>query len=84
MKGAPEVVLRHCTSIAGRGEIMTPSLHEHYMSVTRDFGHQGLRGHTHTHTHTQHFDIIYHGYIPALYMWCVYVVCGGGGGGGGV
>ncbi|CAI8016880.1 Calcium-transporting ATPase type 2C member 1 [Geodia barretti] len=42
MKGALDVVLRHCTTISGGG-LLTPSLHEHYMSVASEYGHQGLR-----------------------------------------
>ena len=43
MKGALDVVLRHCTTVAG-GEPLTPALHEHFTTVASEFGHQGLRG----------------------------------------
>ena len=47
MKGALDVVLRHCTTIDG-GELLTPALCDHYTSVARDYGHQGLRGERNT------------------------------------
>ena len=57
MKGALDVVLRHCTTLPN-GTILTDADRELYESKGRELGHRGLRGMsspfslTHTHTHT--------------------------------
>ena len=43
MKGALDVVLRHCATVSG-GELLTPSLHQLYLSAASEYGRQGLRG----------------------------------------
>ena len=44
MKGALDVVLRHCSMASPSGELLTPALHQHFTTVASDYGRQGLRG----------------------------------------
>ena len=43
MKGALEVVLRHCTSRLDGG-VLTAAEKAHYSAIASQFGHRGLRG----------------------------------------
>ena len=43
MKGALEVVLRHCTSRLDGG-VLTAAEKAHYSTIASQFGHRGLRG----------------------------------------